>query len=527
MSDEAVLVVTGKRAGDLVRKYSARSEVETEVKVLPIEIASFMNAHHVLNGLKDENLEGFTTILVPGQSEFDMETVEEELGVPVFKGPNHAADIPLVLDNFEELELSKELPASKLLAEKAKDLAERQLSEIEEKALQMADKDSNFKLGSGEGSIMVGQDFPPRVVAEINNAPYLTEEELVDQASRYLEEGADIIDIGMSTEGDNLDELREAIEVLRKNFDVPLSIDTTDESEIDAALEEGIDMVVSIDGSTIESFEGMDVPAVIIPRDPEENYHPREAEEKFEFLSSLLERAKALGYERPIADPILEPLKGGFSSSFSTLYRLREADPDIPVFMGIGNVIELFDADSIGMSALLMGIASELDVNFVLCVEASDKTRRNVSEVVSARDMMTLARDRNTVPKDLGIDLLRYKEKVRRLDPYDSEIEKDSEVIEATPVDESYENLGEYFRIFVGESKIIAVFYSSDSSNVVVKGETSEEVCAEILKRGLVSEPSHAAYLGRELKKAEIALKTGKGYVQEDEVFSFDDRGGK
>ncbi|TDA28915.1 MAG: hypothetical protein DSO03_07270, partial [Hadesarchaea archaeon] len=42
--------------------------------------------------------------------------------------------------------------------------------------------------------------------------------------------------------------------------------------------------------------------------------------------------------------------------------------------------------------------------------------------------------------------------------------------------------------------------------------------CRRILEEG-ITDPFHAAYLGRELQKAEIALKTGRSYVQEGELF--------
>jgi dihydropteroate synthase len=38
-----------------------------------------------------------------------------------------------------------------------------------------------------------------------------------------------------------------------------------------------------------------------------------------------------------------------------------------------------------------------------------------------------------------------------------------------------------------------------------------------ILKMELVSRIEHAAYLGQELKKAELALKLGRSYAQDDE----------
>ena len=46
-----------------------------------------------------------------------------------------------------------------------------------------------------------------------------------------------------------------------------------------------------------------------------------------------------------------------------------------------------------------------------------------------------------------------------------------------------------------------------------------EEVYEEIITKELVTRMEHAAYLGSELKKAEIAMITGKEYVQDFELF--------
>ena len=48
-----------------------------------------------------------------------------------------------------------------------------------------------------------------------------------------------------------------------------------------------------------------------------------------------------------------------------------------------------------------------------------------------------------------------------------------------------------------------------------IVGKTPEEIAATITRLGLVSDLYHAAYLGKELQKAEIALKTGKEYEQD------------
>ena len=51
--------------------------------------------------------------------------------------------------------------------------------------------------------------------------------------------------------------------------------------------------------------------------------------------------------------------------------------------------------------------------------------------------------------------------------------------------------------------------------NEVVEGANAEELCKKIIKKGLLSRLDHASYLGRELQKAEHALKNNLEYTQE------------
>ena len=51
--------------------------------------------------------------------------------------------------------------------------------------------------------------------------------------------------------------------------------------------------------------------------------------------------------------------------------------------------------------------------------------------------------------------------------------------------------------------------------DAVVSGTTPVAVYFEIIKRGLISQMDHAAYLGRELAAAERSLQTGQPYVQD------------
>ncbi|MFP4608266.1 MAG: DUF4346 domain-containing protein [Candidatus Natronoplasma sp.] len=50
--------------------------------------------------------------------------------------------------------------------------------------------------------------------------------------------------------------------------------------------------------------------------------------------------------------------------------------------------------------------------------------------------------------------------------------------------------------------------------NKIITGESAKEICDTIVRKGLVSRLDHAAYLGRELQKAELALKNDLEYEQ-------------
>ena len=49
-----------------------------------------------------------------------------------------------------------------------------------------------------------------------------------------------------------------------------------------------------------------------------------------------------------------------------------------------------------------------------------------------------------------------------------------------------------------------------------IAGSTAKDILDTIIELGLISRLDHAAYLGRELMKAEIALKFKRSYSQDD-----------
>jgi len=74
-----------------------------------------------------------------------------------------------------------------------------------------------------------------------------------------------------------------------------------------------------------------------------------------------------------------------------------------------------------------------------------------------------------------------------------------------------------YFTIKVENGLIVVEHWLNDGrkTKYEFRGRSSEEIYRQILNENLVSRLDHAAYLGKELARAEEALKTGKKYVQD------------
>ncbi len=81
-----------------------------------------------------------------------------------------------------------------------------------------------------------------------------------------------------------------------------------------------------------------------------------------------------------IADPILNPISFGFAESLHRFYETRRGHPQAEMLMGLGNLIELTDADSTGINGFMAGIIAELGIDYVLTTEViSWRTEPSVS----------------------------------------------------------------------------------------------------------------------------------------------------
>ena len=514
------LVVTGTLAHRIVRKYVEESDVEAEVVSLPIQVAALMPINYISNMLQSRDLSKFKLILVPGLVAGDVSQIAKQLGIPTYKGPKQAANLPLVLQQLGKARLSTTRPACELLQDLLKKEAFKQLDLLQKKTRRLAEKKSGIRIGEEEKAIWIGTAFPPRVLAEIVDASALSRSELRKKARDFVESGAEIIDIGMVAGGGNPSKAKLAVKIVRKTVSTPVSIDTSDAEEIRAAVEAGVDLILSINAENMKDVSefACEIPVVATPADETRNC-PTYVDEKIEQLEKNLKRARQLGFKKLIADPILVPIfTPNLTESLVAYYRFRQRNPSIPIMFGAGNVTELMDADSIGANLLLASIAYDLNANIILTTEASDKTLGCVRELSTGIKMAMLARERSSPPKDLGLDLLVIKEKRRREDDYKRAIWKYAREIPVKRREFVYDPRG-CFKVIVDRDRRCIVVshykYNLEKPDVVIRGKEPLEMCATLIESGLLSRFDHAAYLGIELTKAEIALQTGKSYVQD------------
>ncbi|WP_297516285.1 DUF6513 domain-containing protein, partial [Thermococcus sp.] len=108
-----ILLITGKLAEQLVRKYGKGCDV----LVTPVSVAAFLTPELIVRYLKRAGVrsEDYDLILIPGLVRGSAQPIEDEIGIPTFKGPRNAMDLPAVLRALERgFRLSKEKPADEL-----------------------------------------------------------------------------------------------------------------------------------------------------------------------------------------------------------------------------------------------------------------------------------------------------------------------------------------------------------------------------------------------------------------------------
>ena len=524
-----VLIITGELAYPLIKEVVSSSKEDIIVHIADnTQVAAFLTPRMIIKEVKNcfsDQLDEIDMILVPGLIKKGTKEITKELGIPTFKGSTDGADLAMVLNLIGSIDLSEDKPADKLIEEEKRKEAFKFIEEFEndeDNIRELLKKPNNILIGN----LPVGEDFPMRVLSEIANAPFLSKEALINKCQYFVDSGADMIDIGMAAGEDFSDKIPELIQTLRPIVgDRPLSIDTLNPKEIQVAAENGIDFVLSLDlgnnSEVQEILKEKDIPAVLLPTNFSQGKSPKSPEERVEAMHQLIRDTEGVRY---VADLILDPVNSAsVVESIIAFNEFHKTNP-APMFFGVGNVTELMDADSGGVNVLLAGIGLELGVSILFTPEESGKTRGSVYELSTASKMMFLAKHRKSIPKDLGINLVAFKDKHKRNDVILNETDGVEQIRQHKPLKFIRDKAGSFkinvdYGTTVENSKITATHFKKNEADLVIVGHSAKEIYEEIITKNLVTRMEHAAYLGAELKKAEIAMVTGKEYVQDFDLF--------
>ncbi|MDR1721978.1 MAG: dihydropteroate synthase-like protein [Methanobrevibacter sp.] len=550
-----ILIITGHLAYPLISKIakSANDNVKSPNKQVIVhkadtQVAAFLTPNKVIEELT-KNYEGdlneIEMILVPGLMKKNSSEITKAIKIPCFKGSTDGADLGMVLELVGKIELSETKTADSLIEEEKRKQAFKFIEDFEtntEKVNSLLQKPNNILIKN----LPVGEDFPMRVLCEIANAPLLTKEELIFKAKYFLNNGADMIDIGMVAGEDYSKEIPNLIKTLREIIgDKPLSIDTLNPKEIEMAIEHDIDLVLSLDLGNYEDLlpklKEKNIPAVLLPTNFKANEVPHTIEDRLNNIEKLIEKCNGL---KIFADLILDPINSlSIVDSIVAVKKFKDKHPH-PVFFGVGNVTELLDVDSQGVNALISGIGSELKASVLFTPDESGKTWNSVYELVISSKMMFLAKHRGSVPKDLGLNLINFKDKKKlSFDNIIASVNSNKENNDNN-INNNVNNIDNNLNVIIAEkepkfvhdpcgsfkinvihgtrydkSKIEVTHFIKGVPDIIIEGTKAKEIFNEIIERKLISRLEHTAYLGAELQKAEIAMISSKEYVQDFELF--------
>jgi dihydropteroate synthase-like protein len=376
---------------------------------------------------------GADRVILPGRCRADLVSLSKEIGVACERGPDEMADLP-----------------------------------------------SFF--GRGARKVNLSQ-HEIRIFSEIVDASALSIDALLARAEAMRRAGADVIDLGCLPDTP-FPHLEDGVHAL-KAAGHAVSVDSANVDELERGARAGADFLLSLTEATLDIARKYPVTPVLIP-------HPHSD------LASLKRAAEAAAAEdiSCILDPILDPIHFGFAESLSRYVETRRVMPEAQMMMGTGNLTELTEADSSGITALLLGLCSELSIRNVLVVQVSPHTRRTLAEHDAARRLMYAARNEEALPKGYGAGL----NQVHDMKPF---------VASPPEIEERAKEVGDAnYRIEVAEDGIH--LYNRDGHHV------AREAMAFYPHLAVRGDDAHAFYLGAELAKAEIAFALGKRYIQDE-----------
>ena len=425
------LFVTGRLAADALHKTLERLELEFDYDVAVLGGSVAALMRTEWIARRLPDDCGCRQVMIPGLCRGDLAAIEAKVGVPVVRGPKDLKDLPAFFGQARDLE------------------------------------------GYGE--------YKAQILAEIVEAYRMPFADILTQAEYFRASGADVIDLGCPPM-EAFPGVGEVVAGLKeRGFTV--SIDTFHAQTIREADAAGVDLLLSVNVQNMDLVPHLRCKVVVIP----------DFGEGLESLERNISRVDALGASY-VVDPILDPLSFGFTASLERYCETRRRYPEAEMLMGLGNLTELTDADSVGINAVMAGIIAELGIDYVLTTEVVSWARGAVRELDLARKLMHYALLNRVLPKGLEDGLVALKDT-----PFETYSETELRDMQRRVRDKNY-------RIFANREWIY-VF----NRETFLRGKDPHDLFAALD----APDAGHAFYLGRELERAALAVRLGKKYTQE------------
>ena len=511
--DMKILLITTLSAHHLVREVMKEADLrghEAHVFMSSAQVAPLATVESIIEEIRsrDIDLSGYDLVIFPGLIRGSADLFTQAFGVPAIKGTKFIGDLPELIAMLDEgVSFSTEKPADEIIRRHRVVDYERRLEEV------VKGKEPAFRLGKTPVYL---RPPPATLIYEymvrVEGDPSL----LAEQLGKHGYSG---VVVGCEAESGEVDvsEVVTAVESFKNaglfvGVDIPFNYPGIRDVLMEA------DLIMNVSGEDLDSLGGL-IPSqagvVLIPKSV------WDMEAILESLMYGVRKAEELGITKVIIDPLVRPPMLGLSESIE-VFRKAGHEFNNPLMFGLSNVYELIDADSPGVIALLTAIAFELGASTLLVTQSSNKARGALKEASIARDLATYAYLRRSPPISSDVDLLILKDKSDKTVPPPELTSVESVEVKALiPVrmDEKY-----FLKIYVDRVRKDIVVDVADASNGRIlkrfRGRDPLPLGRALLMEYPLSR-DHAMYLGSELVKASIALKLGKTYIQDAELFSF------